>query len=44
VEELTPHAFAVILTLLAFFTRLYRIGKSNIVTWDEAQYSPVVMC
>ena len=37
VEELTPHAIAVILTLLSFFTRLYRIGKSNIVTWDEAQ-------
>jgi dolichyl-phosphate-mannose-protein mannosyltransferase len=44
VEELTPHAIAVILTLLAFFTRLYRIGKSDIVTWDEAQYSRAVMC
>lgn len=27
----------VILTALAIFTRMYRIGRSNIVTWDEAQ-------
>lgn len=27
-----------IFTLLAFFTRLYKIGLSPIVTWDEAQY------
>jgi dolichyl-phosphate-mannose-protein mannosyltransferase len=26
-----------IFTALAFFTRLYRIGLSPIVTWDEAQ-------
>lgn len=26
-----------IFTALAFFTRMYRIGLSNIVTWDEAQ-------
>ena len=27
-----------IFTLLSFFTRMWRIGLSNIVTWDEAQY------
>jgi dolichyl-phosphate-mannose-protein mannosyltransferase len=27
-----------VFTLLAFFTRLYKIGLSPIVTWDEAQY------
>lgn len=26
-----------VFTALAFFTRLYKIGISNIVTWDEAQ-------
>lgn len=25
-------------TLVSFFTRMYKIGLSNIVTWDEAQY------
>jgi hypothetical protein len=28
----------VIFTALALFTRLYKIGISNIVTWDEAQF------
>ena len=28
----------IIFTLLSFATRMYRIGRSNIVTWDEAQY------
>jgi dolichyl-phosphate-mannose-protein mannosyltransferase len=28
----------IILTALAIFTRLWKIGISNIVTWDEAQY------
>lgn len=28
----------IMFTALALFTRLYRIGRSNIVTWDEAQY------
>ncbi|KAL1997381.1 hypothetical protein VTN49DRAFT_3983 [Thermomyces lanuginosus] len=27
-----------IFTALAFFTRMYRIGLSNIVTWDEAHF------
>lgn len=27
-----------IFTAVAIFTRLYKIGLSNIVTWDEAQY------
>jgi hypothetical protein len=27
-----------IFTILAFFTRMYKIGLSPIVTWDEAQY------
>lgn len=28
----------IIFTAFSFFTRMYRIGLSNIVTWDEAQY------
>ncbi|KAJ5888867.1 Dolichyl-phosphate-mannose--protein mannosyltransferase 2 [Penicillium taxi] len=28
----------IFLTALALFTRLYRIGRSNIVTWDEAHF------
>lgn len=28
----------VVFTILAFFTRFYQIGKSNIVTWDEAHF------
>ena len=27
-----------VFTALAFFTRMYKIGLSNVVTWDEAQY------
>lgn len=27
-----------IFTFFAFFTRMYKIGLSPIVTWDEAQY------
>ena len=26
-----------VFTILAFFTRMYKIGLSDIVTWDEAQ-------
>ncbi|OLL26737.1 Dolichyl-phosphate-mannose--protein mannosyltransferase 2 [Neolecta irregularis DAH-3] len=33
-HNLTP----VILTALAFFTRLWKIGQSDIVTWDEAHF------
>ncbi|KAL5336161.1 Dolichyl-phosphate-mannose-protein mannosyltransferase-domain-containing protein [Aspergillus crustosus] len=28
----------IILTALSVFTRMYRIGRSNIVTWDEAHF------
>ncbi|KAK2607422.1 hypothetical protein N8I77_006094 [Diaporthe amygdali] len=28
----------ILFTALAFFTRLYKIGLSNIVTWDEAHF------
>ncbi|KAI9748496.1 MAG: Protein O-mannosyltransferase 2 [Lichina confinis] len=28
----------IIFTLLSFATRMYRIGRSNIVTWDEAHF------
>lgn len=31
-----------IFTFLAFFTRMYKIGLSPIVTWDEAQYVPTL--
>lgn len=27
-----------VFTIVSFFTRMYKIGLSNIVTWDEAQY------
>lgn len=33
-----PIIAPIILTSLALFTRLYRIGRSNIVTWDEAHF------
>lgn len=32
-----------IFTAVAIFTRLYKIGISDIVTWDEAQYVPLVL-
>lgn len=32
-----PVIAPVILTLASIITRMYRIGRSNIVTWDEAQ-------
>lgn len=32
-----PVIAPVILTLISMITRMYRIGLSNIVTWDEAQ-------
>ncbi|KAI5787104.1 dolichyl-phosphate-mannose-protein mannosyltransferase [Geopyxis carbonaria] len=28
----------ILFTLLSFFTRMYKIGRSNIVTWDEAHF------
>jgi hypothetical protein len=33
-----PFIAPIVLTAFAVFTRMYRIGRSNIVTWDEAQY------
>lgn len=32
-----PLIMPILLTAVAIFTRMYRIGRSNIVTWDEAQ-------
>lgn len=32
-----PIIAPILLTALSVFTRMYRIGRSNIVTWDEAQ-------
>jgi hypothetical protein len=37
-----PIIAPIILTALALFTRLYQIGRSNIVTWDEAHFGPVI--
>ncbi|KAF7595129.1 Protein O-mannosyltransferase 2 [Aspergillus hancockii] len=33
-----PLITPVLLTAVAIFTRMYRIGRSNIVTWDEAHF------
>ncbi|KAI9923675.1 Protein O-mannosyltransferase 2 [Aspergillus wentii] len=33
-----PIIAPIILTAFSIFTRLYRIGRSNIVTWDEAHF------
>ncbi|KAJ5443640.1 Dolichyl-phosphate-mannose--protein mannosyltransferase 2 [Penicillium daleae] len=33
-----PIIAPILLTALSLFTRLYRIGRSNIVTWDEAHF------
>lgn len=33
-----------IFTLVSFFTRMYKIGLSPIVTWDEAQYVNDLHC
>ena len=33
----------ILFTALAAFTRLYKIGISNIVTWDEAQLVDAVL-
>ena len=32
-----------IFTALAFFTRMWKIGISDIVTWDEAQYAMALL-
>jgi dolichyl-phosphate-mannose-protein mannosyltransferase len=36
-EEWEPVFAPILFTILAFATRLWKIGLSNIVTWDEAQ-------
>ncbi|KKK24137.1 hypothetical protein P175DRAFT_0437932 [Aspergillus ochraceoroseus IBT 24754] len=33
-----PIIAPILFTLLSIFTRMYRIGRSNIVTWDEAHF------
>ncbi|PLB39224.1 protein O-mannosyl transferase [Aspergillus candidus] len=33
-----PVLVPILLTALSIFTRMYRIGRSNIVTWDEAHF------
>ncbi|KAL6234236.1 hypothetical protein BDW75DRAFT_169853 [Aspergillus navahoensis] len=33
-----PLIAPLLLTILSMFTRMYRIGRSNIVTWDEAHF------
>lgn len=38
IEEWEPVYAPIIFTALAFFTRLWKIGLSNIVTWDEAHF------
>jgi len=37
-DEWEPVYAPIVFTFLAFFTRLWKIGLSPIVTWDEAQY------
>lgn len=37
-DEWEPVFAPILFTALAFFTRLWKIGLSPIVTWDEAQY------
>ena len=32
----------ILFTALAFFTRMWKIGLSPIVTWDEAQYAELL--
>ncbi|KAL2001601.1 hypothetical protein VTN02DRAFT_1556 [Thermoascus thermophilus] len=37
-DEWEPVVAPLLFTALSFFTRMYRIGRSNIVTWDEAHF------
>lgn len=41
-DKIEPIVAPLLFTALAFFTRLYKIGLSDIVTWDEAQYVPLI--
>ncbi|KAF8544482.1 protein O-mannosyl-transferase 2 [Trichophaea hybrida] len=38
IESIESIIAPIVFTLLAFFTRMYKIGQSNIVTWDEAHF------
>ena len=40
--DIEPIVAPIIFIALAFFTRLWKIDLSPIVTWDEAQYAPCV--
>ncbi|KAB8213598.1 Dolichyl-phosphate-mannose-protein mannosyltransferase-domain-containing protein [Aspergillus novoparasiticus] len=37
-DDWEPLIMPILLTAAAIFTRMYRIGRSNIVTWDEAHF------
>lgn len=41
-DQLEPIIAPIVFTFLAFFTRMWKIGLSPIVTWDEAQYVQAV--
>lgn len=41
--HLTYWVMPLTFTGLALFTRLWKIGHSHIVTWDEAQYVPTLL-
>lgn len=36
--DIEAYVAPIIFTFLAFFTRMYKIGQSDIVTWDEAHF------
>lgn len=38
IDQWEPVVMPLLLTAVAIFTRMYRIGRSNIVTWDEAHF------
>lgn len=38
-SEIKPHIPLIVYTILAIFTRLYRIGAADSVVWDEVRSS-----
>lgn len=38
IDAWEPIFAPILFTFFSFFTRFYQIGRSDIVTWDEAQY------